>query len=216
VNQMTGDDGELSGLARQAIGGILHYGETLAAFGNTVPASYLRLVPGHESPTSLFWSDLNRAALIRVPLGWRKGEDMASIINHRLKDRYISPFKRQTIEIRSADGSAHVHLFLTALVAAIDHGIAHPEAALALARERQVKKGERGDGIPALPADCATAADLLEEHRDLYSAWIVDHLLDWLIQDLRDKQRAAPLPQAGAKGRRAALQAIMHREIDIG
>jgi glutamine synthetase len=40
------------------------------AFGNTIPASYLRLVPGQEAPTKICWGDRNRSVLVRVPLGW--------------------------------------------------------------------------------------------------------------------------------------------------
>ncbi|MBC8193800.1 MAG: hypothetical protein ISR87_01655 [Candidatus Marinimicrobia bacterium] len=48
---------------------------------------------------------------------------MASVINLRLKDRYISPFKCQTIELRSADGSAFIHLLLAGLTMAIQYGL---------------------------------------------------------------------------------------------
>ncbi len=129
-NIMTNANGELSTVAKQAIGGLLRYAPSLTAFGNTIAASYLRLVPGQESPTKLFWSDFNRSALIRVPLGWRRGEDMASVINDRLKDRYISPFKRQTIELRSTDGSAFLHLLLAGLGMGIQSGLGHCECCL--------------------------------------------------------------------------------------
>ena len=40
----------------------------LTAFGNTVAASYLRLVPDQEAPTRICWGHRNRSSLIRVPL----------------------------------------------------------------------------------------------------------------------------------------------------
>lgn len=218
VNQMTDPDGELSDLAREMIGGILNFAGLLSAFGNAVPSSYLRLVPGQESPTRLFWSDLNRSALIRVPLGWRKGEDMASIINHRLKDRYISPFKRQTIEIRSADGSAHIHLFLTVIVAATFMGLAEPEQSLKIANDRQLKKGDDASGIPELPANCAEAAEELSSHRMLLDGWILEHLLDWLIEDLtgRHSQQMEVWSELDEAQRAEHALKVMHSVIDVG
>jgi len=52
-NIMTNANGELSTVAKQAIGGLLRYAPSLTAFGNTIAASHLRLVPGQESPTKL-------------------------------------------------------------------------------------------------------------------------------------------------------------------
>jgi len=221
VNQMTTSSGELSPLARQAIAGILAKGPALAAFGNTIPSSYLRLVPGQESPTRLFWSDLNRAALVRVPLGWRKGEDMASIINHRLKDRYISPFKRQTVEVRSADGSAHIHLFLSVIVAAIGHGLADPEQAEALAVERYVSKDqqEKAQGIPALPPSCAAAAEALRTEGKWLTGFLPERIVDWLESSLLsygDEHFQDELADLEGDERLAEERACMHHFIDIG
>jgi len=69
VNVMVDDD-RLSDVARKAIVGILGKSKSLTAFGNTVPLSYLRLVPHQEAPTMICWGDSNRSVLVRVPLGW--------------------------------------------------------------------------------------------------------------------------------------------------
>ncbi len=65
--------GALSEDALRAIAGYLALAPSLTAFGNTNPASYLRLVPHQEAPTSICWGDRNRSVLVRVPLGWSAG-----------------------------------------------------------------------------------------------------------------------------------------------
>ncbi|MDX2415411.1 MAG: glutamine synthetase family protein, partial [Bacteroidales bacterium] len=67
-NIMVNDSG-LSDTARKMIAGILDYSKSLTAFGNTIPTSYLRLVPHQEAPTNICWGDRNRSVLVRVPLG---------------------------------------------------------------------------------------------------------------------------------------------------
>ena len=61
-NAFVGRDG-LSEDARKVIAGYLTCAASLTAFGNTVPTSYLRLVPHQEAPTSICWGDRNRSVL---------------------------------------------------------------------------------------------------------------------------------------------------------
>jgi len=218
-NVMTNANGELSTVAKQAIGGLLRYAPSLTAFGNTIAASHLRLVPGQESPTKLFWSDFNRAALIRVPLGWRHGEDMASVINHRLKDRYISPFKRQTVELRSADGSAFIHLLLAGMTMAIQYGLDHGEVSLKLANKRRIKQGEDpSDDIPELPPTCYQSAQFLSEESALYTDLIPDYIIKHvcaLLEAEGDENLTEELATLSEKDRAAKIQEIMHRSIHV-
>ena len=53
-NMMVEGD-ELSNTARRIIAGFLELAPSLTAFGNTVPTSYLRLVPHQEAPTNICW-----------------------------------------------------------------------------------------------------------------------------------------------------------------
>ena len=64
------ENGKLSKVAKKMMAGILDLSKSLTAFGNTIPTSYLRLVPHQEAPTNICWGDRNRSVLIRVPLGW--------------------------------------------------------------------------------------------------------------------------------------------------
>ena len=54
VNAMADGRG-LTDTARKVIAGYLISAESLTAFGNTVPTSFLRLVPHQEAPTSICW-----------------------------------------------------------------------------------------------------------------------------------------------------------------
>ncbi|NQV14075.1 glutamine synthetase [bacterium] len=218
-NIMTNADGELSRIAKQAIGGLLRFAPSLTAFGNTIAASHLRLVPGQESPTKLFWSDFNRSALIRVPLGWRHGEDMASVINHRLKDKYISPFKRQTIELRSADGSAHIHLLLAGIAMAISYGMDHGDACLALANKRYTGPNtEISEDIPELPESCSHSAKYLREEAELYTNLIPSYILEHicgLLEAEEDESLADELKNLSHDECSARQRELMHRSIHV-
>ncbi len=57
------EKGQLGDTAKRAIAGYLALAPSLTALGNTVPISYLRLVPHQEAPTSICWGDRNRSVL---------------------------------------------------------------------------------------------------------------------------------------------------------
>jgi glutamine synthetase len=78
---MVHGDGSLSVEAKKVIGGLCEYADLLTALGNTESAAYLRLVPNQEAPTRVCWSDSNRSAMIRVPLGWSKVDNLAHSLN---------------------------------------------------------------------------------------------------------------------------------------
>ncbi len=115
----------LSKEAIQAIGGILEYSPALTAFGNTVPTSYLRLVPHQEAPTNICWGYRNRSALIRVPLSWT---GKASAMIQTVSQLTVKPTKtdnddKRTFEFRCPDGSADIYLLLSGLAVAVREGL---------------------------------------------------------------------------------------------
>lgn len=165
---------ELSETARRAIGGLLKFAPSITAFGNTNPTSYLRLVPHQEAPTNVCWGDTNRSALVRVPLGWRALEPLSAKVNPFVRE-VVSCEGRQTVELRSPDGSANVHLLLAAIAVAVKWGLTHDEA-LALAEQGYVSvnifAGENKDvqeRLEQLPSSCVESARRLAEHADLYA-----------------------------------------------
>lgn len=58
--------------------------------------------------------------MIRVPLGWANQCHLARKINPQEKSDFVDPEGRQTVELRSPDGSAIIHLLLSGIVMAAD------------------------------------------------------------------------------------------------
>jgi glutamine synthetase len=169
---MTDDAGRLSVEARSVIGGLCTYADSLTAFGNTVSSAYLRLVPNQEAPTRICWSDMNRSAMIRVPLGWAQTSNLAASLNPQQTSEFRSDGSRQTIELRSPDGSAIVHLLLAGITMAAEWGLTN-EQSTAIASELYVagnifNDNTLGRTLTALPKSCVESARILLEKRNLY------------------------------------------------
>ncbi|GAH07369.1 unnamed protein product, partial [marine sediment metagenome] len=109
------EEGQLSDIAKKTIAGYLTLAPSLTAFGNTVPTSYLRLIPHQEAPTNICWGDRNRSVLVRVPLGWLNVNNMARDANPQDKGESSAFMDSQTVEFRCPDGSANIHLLLAGL-----------------------------------------------------------------------------------------------------
>lgn len=151
------ENGQLSQTALKMIGGYIKCASSLTAFGNTNPTSYFRLVPHQEAPTEICWGMRNRSVLIRVPLGWRN-----------------SGTDRQTVEIRSSDGSADIYLTLAGITTAAKIGLISDDS-LEIAQKSFVDVNIHDENhsferekLGKLPASCAESADELEKNRDLY------------------------------------------------
>ncbi|MFC1743488.1 glutamine synthetase family protein [Candidatus Riflebacteria bacterium] len=164
---------ELSQTARKIIGGILKLAPSLTAFGNTNPTSYLRLVPDQEAPTNICWGDRNRSGLIRVPLGWRNISNLSSLVNRGVRT-YTPCDDKQTIELRSPDGSANVYLLLAGMAVAAKYGLLNIES-LKLAEEcyidvnifkREHKKILQR--LAQLPRSCFESAESLKSQAEIY------------------------------------------------
>ena len=164
---------ELSETAKRIIGGLIKLAPSITAFGNTIPTSYLRLVPHQEAPTYICWGDKNRSVLIRVPLGWRKTSYFGSKIDTHLSKEKSSEVK-QTIELRSPDGSANIHLLLASIAVAAKYGLTNDES-LELTNNSYVEVNIFEDEIKTiqerleyLPQSCFESAEKLKEHSHIY------------------------------------------------
>ncbi|MFP4529598.1 MAG: glutamine synthetase, partial [Candidatus Kapaibacterium sp.] len=215
------DGGELNENAKKLIGGLSHYAPSLTAFGNTVAGSYLRLVPHQEAPTNVCWSAMNRSALIRVPLGWSNVENLADIVNPGRSEKIENPDSRQTVELRSPDGSAHTHFLLAGITMAAEWGLANPDFALEIADRCHVEGNIHDHGtenLDQLATSCAESAEKLIKDRSLYvrDGIFTDRMIDHMAELLRkenDKElnkRLMSLPEAEKldESRR-----IMHRDL---
>jgi len=173
------EDNHLSAMAKKSIAGMLDLAGALTAFGNTIPTSYLRLVPHQEAPTNICWGDRNRSVLIRVPLGWLGNLDMIRMENP-LENGDTKPIvSRQTCELRSGDGSADIFHYFAAMVIAAKHGL-EMENGLGLADKLYMevnifdaKNKAKKDGLKQLPSSCWESADELLAHRELFEQ---DHI----------------------------------------
>ncbi len=221
-NLMTDDQGKLTEQALRLIGGLIHHASTLSAFGNTVAPAFLRLVPNQEAPTRICWSDCNRSALIRVPLGWSKQADLARAVNPRETGEYSDPRGHQTVEIRSPDGSAFFNLLLAGLTNAAEYGLTH-DGMLELTQRTKVEGNVFSDPkllekLEPLPSSCVAAARLLDERRSLYvdQGTFRPEIIDQVAAVLRredDERLNERLAHMSAEERLTATRRIMHRDI---
>jgi glutamine synthetase len=221
-NVMSASDGSLSEEAHKLIAGLVKYASTLSAYGNTVASSFLRLVPNQEAPTRICWSHNNRSALIRVPLGWSQKSHLARVVNPGDTEEYVDPRGRQTVEIRSPDGSASFHLLLAGLTTAAEYGLTH-EGMLELAERAHVDGNVFADEkkmshLEPLPASCVQCARLLDERRDMYEDFgvfpkqVIDHQIELLTSE-NDEHLNSDFSKLPAEERLTATRELMHKDI---
>jgi glutamine synthetase len=166
------EDGHISDTARKMIAGLLDLSKGLTAFGNTIPTSYFRLVPHQEAPTNICWGDRNRSVLVRVPLGWLGASQMIHDANPAEPSGMADKISRQTVELRSPDGSADIYLLMAGIVMAIQRGLTMP-GALEMAERLYVNYNifkEKGKAekkkLESLPASCYDSAEALLNLRE--------------------------------------------------
>ncbi len=219
-NIMRNDKDDLSIPAKKLIGGLCKYADSLTAFGNTVSSSYLRLVPNQEAPTRVCWSHLNRNAMIRVPLGWHKAGQMAMKLNPQQNKPVSSADGRQTVELRSSDGSAMIHLLLAGIIMATEWGLndSHAEQVA----EKYFVEGNifpnkhLSKSLPSLPKSCTESSNLLIRKRQLYErehiypSSIIEFVSN-ILKEEKDENMNQYLTDLPADERLLETRKIMHR-----
>ena len=88
---------QLSPTCLHYIGGLLRHARSYCAITNPLVNSYKRLVPGHEAPTAIAWSEKNRSPLVRVPAA--RGE--ATRVELRLPDPSCNPYLALAVMLRA-------------------------------------------------------------------------------------------------------------------
>lgn len=186
-------DGKLSEEARRAIAGMMDLAQSITAFGNKNPTSYFRLVPHQEAPTNVCWGDRNRSVLVRVPLGWTSDVDMSALANPQETPRQLDATLKQTVEMRSPDGSADLYQLIAGLCVACRHGFEMPDA-LEVAEKTYVDvnihdaaNADRLDQLAQLPDSCCASADRLQRQRAIYEQYGVfsPAMIDGIIAQLK-------------------------------
>lgn len=189
------DEGSLTDTAKKLIAGYLYFAQSLTAFGNTNPTSYLRLVPHQEAPTNICWGDRNRSTLVRVPLGWTGKSNMTKIANPMEKDEIHDFSDKQTIEFRCPDGSANIYLLIAGLTVAAKHGLLW-EKSLEFAEKTYVdvnifddKNKKRLDDLDVLPHSCYQSALKLDKYKKDYlkDGIFTEDIINQIVQDLKNK-----------------------------
>jgi glutamine synthetase len=167
-------DYHLSDVAKKMIAGLLEMAAPLTAFGNTIPTSYLRLVPNQEAPTMICWGDTNRSVLVRVPLGWVAETNMIKDANpQQAGDIPYIPGK-QTVEFRAPDGSADLYHLLAGMIVAAKRGILNDnmlEKAASLYVNVNIFAPEHKatlDRLDHLPQSCWESAVSLDANRSVF------------------------------------------------
>jgi glutamine synthetase len=221
-NVMIDENGNLSIQAKKMIGGLCTHADSLTAFGNTVSSAYLRLVPNQEAPTRICWSNLNRSAMIRVPLGWSKVNNLAHKLNPQQEERFQESEGRQTVELRSPDGSAIVYLLLAGITMAAEWGLTNPDS-LEVANRLYVTGNIFRDEdllskLPALPKSCVESSRILLQKRNLYERMnvfppsIIEYVAK-LLQAENDEGMNQHLVDLPADDRLHETRKIMHKDL---
>ena len=183
----------LSDDALRMIGGMMDLAPSITAFGNKNPTSYFRLVPHQEAPTNVCWGDRNRSVLVRVPLGWTAKSDMSALANPLAPASDFDTTQKQTVEMRSPDGSADIYQLLAGLCVACRHGF-EMQNALELAEKNYVDvnihdaaNADKLATLAQLPDSCEASADCLEQQRKVFEEHGVfsTTMIDGIIAQLR-------------------------------
>jgi glutamine synthetase len=153
---------QLSQTCLHYIGGLLKHARGYCAITNPLVNSYKRLVPGHEAPTAIAWSEKNRSPLVRVPAA----RGASTRVELRLPDPSCNPYLALTVMLRAG---------LDGVVQGLDPGPPVNKNIYKMShRERRHLR------IDDLPANLSEALDELEKSdlvRDALGGHIVEHFL---------------------------------------
>jgi glutamine synthetase len=81
----------LSNIGKAYTAGILKHAPEITAITSQWVNSYKRLVPGYEAPVYICWAQMNRSALVRIPM-YKPGKEKATRIEYRSPDPSCNPY----------------------------------------------------------------------------------------------------------------------------
>jgi glutamine synthetase len=166
------DKYHLSKAAKQFIAGLLKHAPEFTSVTNQWVNSYKRLVPGYEAPVYICWAQMNRSALIRVPM-YKPGKEKSTRLEFRAPDPACNPYLAFSV-------------MLTAGLEGMEKNYTLPEPAndniYDMTPERRAKAG-----IKSLPEDLLEAIKLTEKSElvkkalgeELFHFFIRNKKLEW-------------------------------------
>ncbi len=160
------DKYHLSQVAYQFMAGQLAHARGLSAIVAPTVNSYKRLVPGYEAPAYVCWGQINRSALIRIPMV-SKGQEKAT-----------------RAELRCPDPSCNPYLAFAAMLAAgldgIDKGMTPPGPTEENVFEFDYSQLEQAN-IQMMPGSLAEALDEFRKDEVIQTA-LGEHVCRWFIR----------------------------------
>ncbi|MFA4842414.1 MAG: glutamine synthetase family protein [Candidatus Omnitrophota bacterium] len=94
------DKYHLSETGKSYTAGLLKYAPEITAITSQWVNSYKRLVPGYEAPVYICWAQMNRSALIRIPM-YKPGKEKATRIEYRSPDPACNPYLAFSVMLAS-------------------------------------------------------------------------------------------------------------------
>jgi glutamine synthetase len=172
----------LSDLARWYIGGLLHHAPAVLAFTNPTTNSFKRLVPGYEAPVNLVYSQRNRSASCRIPIGNK------------------SP-RAKRVEFRCPDSTSNPYLAFSAMLLAgldgIQRRIEPPDP---MDKDLYDLPPEELADVPQVPGSLEKVLDALEaDHEflqagDVFTDDLIETWVDYKRRNEVDALRIRPHP----------------------
>lgn len=159
---------QLSDTCLHYIGGLLRHAKGMCAITNPLVNSYKRLVPGHEAPTCIVWSERNRSPLVRVPATRGPGTQ----VEMRMPDPSCNPYLAMAVMLRAG---------LDGIDQQMDPGPPVNKNVFTMShRERRHLR------IDELPGNLSEALDALEKD-ELMRSTLGNHIFNHLLEAKREE-----------------------------
>jgi len=94
------DKYHLSSVGKAYTAGLLKHAPEITSITSQWVNSYKRLIPGYEAPVYICWAQMNRSALIRVPM-YKPGKEKATRIEYRSPDPACNPYLAFSVMLAS-------------------------------------------------------------------------------------------------------------------
>ncbi len=161
------DRSHLSDTAKYFVAGILKHVREITAVTNQWVNSYKRLIPGYEAPVYICWAQMNRSALVRVPM-YKPGKENST-----------------RVEFRSPDPATNPYLAFSVMLAAGLEGV-KKKYRLPKAAEDNIygmtEEERKRTGIESLPEDLYEAIKLTEKSKLVKEA-LGDTVFEYFIRN---------------------------------